>query len=359
MNNWLEILGDYNKNEHLETLYENKIGDYLILKDIKNIYNEKWDVGSKYPYVTITHLLDSYYCLPERPDMAFTFLWKAINSVYNKHYLTKAGTGGSIEGKLIDGREGDGQKLNLIIESMSSILDDSITYQGKIFTIRELIDLYVEKIPIKTLRFVANYVLKGLIIDDKLVYNGLSGNQKKSHLSSQYTTFRSSFKDLLSIIDETYGESYRNITFLKSNIHNFQVDVDTLDRDKSRKLVHSLATKLKELLINKKATFKDVKESDLVEEEKYTFNLKDDGLYLKFVFKCILYAIRNTSFHGNVASRYNSKTFNKEAIESSTYVYLIGHLFLTLCLYVNRELSTKELVVNLQNLELFEGHKIL
>ena len=37
------------------------------------------------PYVLRTHLLDSYYCLPERPDMAFTFLWKCINNTYSNY----------------------------------------------------------------------------------------------------------------------------------------------------------------------------------------------------------------------------------------------------------------------------------
>ena len=36
-------------------------------------------------YILKTHLLDSYYCLPERPDMAFTFLWKCMNNIYSTY----------------------------------------------------------------------------------------------------------------------------------------------------------------------------------------------------------------------------------------------------------------------------------
>ncbi|MEB4869028.1 hypothetical protein P8831_09900 [Priestia megaterium] len=350
MDKRLELLKNYNKIEHLNGLYENKANDYVSLKDIKKINNQKWAKNPNYPYVTVTHLLDSYYCLPERPDMAFTFLWKSINSVYNKHYLVEAGEGQSIGGNKIDGREGDGKKLYLMIESISNCLNNSFIYEGNTFIIRDLIDSYVAKMPIKTLRFVANYVLKGLAIDNKLNYDGPNANLMKIHLSSQYTTFKSSFNDLISIIRDTYGQSYLEICFLKSNIHNSQIDVDTSDRDKSRRLVHSLAEMLKELLTKKQATFKDT--ADEEEEDKYTFTFKNDNDYLKFVFNCILYAMRNTSFHGNVASRFNSKTFDKEAITSSTYVYLLGHLFLTLCLYINNELTTQELALNLENLKL-------
>ncbi|MBX9967226.1 hypothetical protein H7K06_06805 [Priestia aryabhattai] len=350
MDKRLEVLKNYNKIEHLNVLYENKINNYVSLKDIKKIYNQKWVNDPNYPYVTATHLLDSYYCLPERPDMAFTFLWKSINSVYNKHYLVKAGTGQSIGGNQIDGREGDGKKLYLMIESISKCLNHSFIYEGSTCSIKDLIDLYVAKMPIKTLRFVANYVLKGLAIDNKLNYEGLDKNLMKTHLSSQYTTFKSSFNDLISIIGDTYGQSYLDICFLKSNIHNSQTDVDTSDRDKSRRLVHSLATTFKELLTKKRATFKDTANEE--EKDRYTFTFKNEDDYLKFVFNCILYAVRNTSFHGNVASRFNSKTFDKEAITSSTYVYLLGHLFLTFCLYINNELTTQELALNLENLKL-------
>lgn len=347
----LELVKNYTKEQHLEALYKGEIENFLILKNLKCIYGIKWN-NDDYPYVPVTHLLDSYYCLPERPDMAFTFLWKAINSVYNKHYLIVAGKGGSIGGVRINGEEGDAKKLYLMIESVTNRLNDTVVYKGNIFSLKDLIDLYVEKMPIKTLRFVANYVLKGLAIDNKLNYDGLNRKLMKTYLSSQYTTFKSTFQDLLSIIDDTYGKSYLDISFLKSNIHNSHIDIDTFNQDKSRRLAHSLATKFKELLVKKEATFKDIKDIKEEEKDKYTFKLNDDGMYLKFVYNCILYAMRNTSFHGNVASRFNSKTFDKEAIESSTYVYLLGHLFLTLCLYVNGELSAQELAINVENLNL-------
>ncbi|MDA2251855.1 hypothetical protein PDM88_21180 [Bacillus cereus] len=347
----LELVKNYTKEQHLEVLYKGEIKDFLILKNLKYAYDGKWN-DKDYPYVPVTHLLDSYYCLPERPDMAFTFLWKAINSIYNKNYLIVAGKGGSIGGVRIDGGEGDSKKLYLMIESVTNRLNDTVVYKGNTFSLMNLIDLYVEKMPIKTLRFVANYVLKGLAIDNKLNYGGLHGRLMKTHLSSQYSTFKSTFQDLLSIIGDTYGKSYLDISFLKSNIHNSQIDVDTFDQDKSRRLAHSLATKFKELLVKKEATFKDIKDIKEEEKDKYTFKLNDDGMYLKFVYNCILYAMRNTSFHGNVASRFNSKTFDKEAIESSTYVYLLGHLFFTLCLYVNGELSAQELAINIENLNL-------
>ncbi len=346
MKDKLKVLKNYDKNTHLQNLYMGKMKELIKLKNLNYIYSNEWDKGSNYPYVPITHLLDSYYCLPERPDMAFTFLWKAINSVYNIHYLIKAGQGESISGVSITGREGDGKKLECILESISNNLNDKIVYQGNSFTLIEIIDLYIEKMPIKTLRFVSSYILKGLVIDNQLNYSGITGNMKNTYLTSQYKTFKSTFDDLFQIIRDTYGNSYLNIATLVSNTHNSQIDVISTNKEKSRAITHSLSAKLKEMLINKST---EITDSNNV---NYTLIINNDLEFLKFVFNAILYAIRNTSFHGNAASRYNSRTFDEESIESSTYIYLLGHLLLSLCLYVNGEIKADELGINIENLNL-------
>lgn len=65
----IEILKQYDKNKHIE-IFSDKNLKHI---NLKYISSDKWVTDEDIPYVMKTHLLDSYYCLPERPDMAFTF----------------------------------------------------------------------------------------------------------------------------------------------------------------------------------------------------------------------------------------------------------------------------------------------
>ena len=64
-----------------------------------------------------------------------------------------------------------------------------------------------------------------------------------------------------------------------------------------------------------------------------------------------MYAIRNNTVHGKIASRLNSETKNKNSYSSSTYVYLLGYMFLTISLYELEHIYDSDLNINLQNLE--------
>ena len=82
-----------------------------------------------------------------------------------------------------------------------------------------------------------------------------------------------------------------------------------------------------------------------------TLILKNDQEYIKFIVKNILYAIRNNTVHGKIASRLNSKHKNKDSYESSKYIYLLGYLFLSVMLFVNDDIEAEDLCFNLQNIK--------
>lgn len=45
------------------------------------IYEPNWDVNPDSAlYEIVTQLMDCYYCLPERPDLATLFCWQAISN---------------------------------------------------------------------------------------------------------------------------------------------------------------------------------------------------------------------------------------------------------------------------------------
>ncbi len=65
----------------------------------------------------------------------------------------------------------------------------------------------------------------------------------------------------------------------------------------------------------------------------------------------ILYAIRNNTLHGKIASRLNSKTANGKSFRASKYIYLLGYMFLSIMLYVSNELELNDLSFNFENIK--------
>ena len=77
MDDILKLAKDYSKKRHLDLLPH---GNNNILENLDFIYDENWEnQGVPYPYEILTYLFDSYYVLPERPDLAALFCWQAIN----------------------------------------------------------------------------------------------------------------------------------------------------------------------------------------------------------------------------------------------------------------------------------------
>ncbi|SLK49979.1 Uncharacterised protein [Mycobacteroides abscessus subsp. abscessus] len=306
-------------------------------------------------YSAETHLMDSYWCLSQRPDMAFTFLWKSINAIYNKYYFEKFAKETILTSMDFDGREGDAKKLELLLKGLLDKLEDRFDYNGNEFNLLELIQAYVEKMPIKTLRFVSNYILNGYVLSEKIdfqfIRQGLKAS-KNPYISSQFTTFKKIFENNLNIISNTFGQSYSQVTSITSSVENYNIEVKALDKKKSREISYSLATKLKELLVNREV---EVTNSD--KTSTYKLKIENDLEYLQMIFTVILYAIRNSSFHGNSASRFESKYFNEESVLSSIYTYLLGHLFLSLCMYISGDLEKDDLKINFINLELINIKK--
>lgn len=86
MDDILKVAKNYSKEKHIELL---PVKENNILDSLHFLFDENWeDEGIQYPYEIITYLLDCYYVLPERPDLASLFCWQAINhSYYNELFV--------------------------------------------------------------------------------------------------------------------------------------------------------------------------------------------------------------------------------------------------------------------------------
>lgn len=326
--NTIELLKNYDKNKHIEVFSDNNL-KYI---NLKYISSDKWREDKDIPYVLKTHLLDSYYCLPERPDMAFTFLWKCINNSYTELYIKKNPTSTN--------QCNDAKSIDTLISIVIDNFEVPINTQT---TIKVMIDKYIKNIPTKLTRFMANFILKNYVLEKKY-RNGNTAGIANKHISNSYTTFKKKFKDIYEHIISTYGEAFEKIT--DPEIENNTVNLNINNIEKSQQIIKSLGNKLQELLIERKVILQDSEEKN-----EYHLDLTDDTNYINFIVRNVLYAIRNNTVHGKIASRLNSKTKNKDSYSSSVYIYLLGYMFLTISLYALEYIKDSDLNVNLKNLE--------
>lgn len=327
----INLIKNYSREEHLRLMQGTLNIDYSKLKSLSPIYSERWTKDSV-PYVAKTHVIDAYYSLPERPDIAFTSLWKAINNSYNNYYLKQVFGNPSCK------QLSDTKSLEKVLEHIANDANKIITAEH---TIESLVDLYIEKIPDKTYRFIASYILKGMAIMDTSSSNNLS----EIYALSSYKTFKNKFVDIHNTIEKTYGKKYRNICSvdIASDKATVQFNIEKSSKDKSRKLIHSLAESLKGMLEGNGAELKNGNFSGKIELLSF-----QQRLY--FLIFIILYSVRNNNTHGNVASRMNSAYTNTESFEAAEYIFLLGHMFLSLIMYRNGDLLPSELKFNLENI---------
>lgn len=307
MEELLRLLKEYNKERHIEIL-ERKISNNNYDWTLIPIYDEEWEKKDveDLPYESITQILDSYYCLPERIDLAFLFCWQSINNSYNQLQIKDTSV------KYLSDKKG----IDLLIQN----IDDLYSKKYELY-LKE----YIDKAPTKIFKFISNYILKGYVIE--------KARYESKYYSSSYNSFKKRFKGLYNDICNSYGESYNQLC--KPYIKGTKVRLNIMDKDKdkSRKIVHSLANKLEELFKTKKVIFSNSNGSN---SYRHQFTNKD---VIEFLLVCILYANRCNNFHGNVASRLNSIYSNKDSYLSNRYIFLLAHIICAISLNINGYLS--------------------
>lgn len=305
MQNSLKLIKQYDKSMHISHIHV----QFNILDHLKFIYDPNWDINpDSAPYEIVTQLMDCYYCLPERPDLAALFCWQAINNSYNQYLLADPST------QRLQDTKG-------ITELVSHINRNASKYLPYLMT-------YYMNINDKTYRYVASYILKGHAIEQ-------SGFSEK-YLSSSYVTFKKKFPAIFSVIANSYGYAYHAIT--SPTLIGNKVSLNINNSDKARKIIHSFSLKLKELIENGTAQI-DVK-YPVSAQQTITFSNEDK---ITFVLFSILYASRCNNFHGNVASRLNSIYANQESFNMYTNIFLLEYITLAISLNEQNILSDNSL----------------
>src|SRR5690606_13439302 len=286
--------------------------------------------GNNIPYVATSYLLDSYSCLPRRPDMAFTFLWKSINNCYKTIAIKKILNSSNPNKRLTDSLA-----LDYLIKEINNKKTDEISSNYRII---DLLNDYTKEIPLKPFKFLGNQILKGYVMEEAGIPNLLIG--------STYSSFKNAYPSLYQNIVNTYGQAYKAIS--NPTIVNDKVELNISNLHKSKSIPESLALKLKELFENKTTVLQNSGGTN-----SYTLTINDKE-FLSLLIKTLLYSIRNNSVHGNVVSRLNSNYVNIDSLKTAINVYFLGHVFLSLAFYVNNEMTLADLELNKENLNVLQ-----
>lgn len=305
MDDILRLAKNYSKECHLNLL---PCGDNNILENIHFLYDENWEnQGASYPYEILTYLFDSYYVLPQRPDLAALFCWQAINHSYYVQQLNDNSVGFCLDTKGVEFVRG-------------AILAN---WNNKY---KAILEPFLERLPDKTFHYVASYMIKGYAMEK----NGIA----EKYRASSYKSLKGKILLLSEILDNAYGKSYCHISNPTLIGNAVDLGISAANKGKSRAITHSFGIKLRALMLGEEAeiTFCDAQGT----KKKYRFT---DEERLSFVLFGILYASRCNNFHGNVAARMNSINANRDTFRMYTDMFLTEYIILAIHMNSQGELS--------------------
>ncbi|MCK8665150.1 hypothetical protein M1M11_09675 [Pseudomonas azerbaijanoccidens] len=342
-----ELVTNYSLSKHLEKQLNVDHNSFKWFEKFKLLDSKTWKTApEKIPYIAATTLIDSYSCLPKRPDMAFTYLWTAVNSCYNDLFLKTNTT----SAKLTD-TGSISNSINIISTHLQTKIPNTQSAASQ--TIDETIVDFAKRIPDKTLHFVATYLLKGIAIEshNKTCSSNSAQKIRDIHISSTYSSFKKRFGAIHNYVEWMFGQKYSAICSISEASGKTDVDfgISTKDKIKSRDIIHALGKELQKIIIERpnlsQYNDKGIKTSDAQ-------SIGTEAQRLELLVFGILYASRNNNAHGNVASRINSIYANAESIKSATWVYLFSYFYLSLLLYCLNSILIDDLEIHTSNLTL-------
>ena len=305
MDDVLRLEKNYSKQCHLNLL---PCGDDNILENLNFLYDENWEnQGASYPYEILTYLFDSYYVLPQRPDLAALFCWQAINHSYYVQQLSDNSVRICLDTRGIEFVRG-------------AILAN---WNNKY---KAVLEPFLERLPDKTFHYVASYMLKGYAMEK----NGIA----EKYRASSYKSLKGKISLLSEILDNAYGKAYCQISNPTLIGNAVNLGIANANREESRAITHSFGIKLRALMLGEEAgiTFCDAQGT----KKKYKFTEEER---LSFVLFGILYASRCNNFHGNVAARMNSINANRDTFRMYTDMFLTEYIILAIHMNSQGELS--------------------
>ncbi|MCH5652215.1 hypothetical protein [Pseudomonas syringae] len=345
-----KLVTNYTSEEHDKILPSPENETLRWFKNFRFLDPASWAATpQKIPYIAATTLIDSYSCLPRRPDMAFTYLWTAINNSYNDLFLKHNSS---------SKRLGDTKAIEKSLELISGILTSKIESKATALkecdskTINDIVVEFAKRLPNKNLNFLGSYILKGMAIKK---YNGNQNPPpiREIHISSSYQTFASRFPVVHNYLYWSFGGNYSKICSINELPDKASVDfgISEENANTSREITRAMRKELQRILVDNPALDQFDKSGDSLPQ---AVAFESEIQRLEFLVFGLLYASRNNNVHGNVASRVNSIFSNADTIVAATWNFLFGYFYLSLLLLCLKNIEVGDLDIHLSNVELLK-----
>ncbi len=345
-----KLVTNYNLNEHQSSLPSSEDNSLQWFKSFKFLQPAAWASSpQKIPYIAATTLIDSYSCLPRRPDMAFSYLWIAINNSYNDLFLKH-----DTSSDMLTDTKGIEKSLALISNFLYSIVDNKavIPEEHESKTVNEILIEFAKRLPDKNLNFLSSYILKGMAISIQNSENTLP-SIRKIHISSSYQTFKKRFKTIHNHLHWNYGKKYASICTITESTDKTSINlgIEEKDYNRSRMITRAVRKELQRILVNNPELDQFDEDGNPIKKKAAFANDIDK---LEFLVFGLLYASRNNNIHGNVASRLNSIFANSKTITAATWNFLFGYFYLSLLLLALKHIKLDDLYIHLYNVKLLK-----
>lgn len=308
--------------------------------NFKRLNPASWANPAIIPYVAATGLIDAYSQLPHRPDLAFNSLWSATNSSYNDLYLSSHLSHGAA---LTDSKSID-FSLQRIAQQLHKHIPISSAAGGPApsISIIDLLKEYVRIAPDKNFNFVAQYVLRGIAVEQ---HNSQQATPaiREILISSAYLTFKKKFPGIHNKIQNSTGLKFSALCSISESPCRTDIDfgIPQTASEQARKLVHATGKIFRQEAFAAKVTTGSTQGS-----------FDDLKHWLSFLVLPLLYATRNTAAHGNAASRLNSIFANGNSISSSSWTFLFCYLYFSLVLLCQSKIAISDLEPLYENTKL-------
>jgi len=342
----LEILGEmvtgYSLARHEAQMLPKNHARFAWYAHFRSLSPTSWSNPVNIPYVAATSLLDAYSQLPRRPDLAFNSLWSATNNSYNDLFLS--GPQGAASGALTDKRSID-FSLSEIAARLNQIvpIPPSPTLIAQGISIGDLIKRYLKNAPARNFNFVAQYILRGIAVEEHNASAPPSMAVRLILVPAAYWSFQKEFGSILDKLKSSMGVKYAKLCAITESSCGTELDfgIKPQDGKKARALVHQASLLLRQEALGASVTSGTV-----------TGSFNSQQHWLSFLVRPLLYASRNNAAHGNAASRLNSLSASGDSVTAASWTFLFCYLYFALILLCQAKITLADLQPLYENADL-------
>lgn len=308
----LDLMQNYEKGKHERRIAIAIGSKFIDMNEFNFMFDPEWpELPTKIPNKISSLIVDSYYHLPKRPDLAFVCLWMAFNSSF--HQVAVRESFSTNKNNITDD-----YGLDCAKDAITKLSGKPVSIDGSVRTLMDILIITMKDVPEKLTSMIATNAVRSISFN----LHQCGGRYE----SKAFKGLKNNFPNLAQLIIDCHGKAYSNIAYPFINLKNREADLIINDPIKSQNIIRSLSNCFQEIFKSGSTIM-----SQHGTGQEQTINLSQDDR-VSLLLRYVLYASRNNISHGKVSSRLNSNTANPESYKSNTYIYVVCYIFLAIML---------------------------